>query len=666
MVRELKETDPLFKHLGHLLGLNLVIGTNFETAAFGWKHNWKRLVTALLSFEGLVINGVHITNALTAEWFELIEGHDWTDMNIWTLFNHNDKQDVPRAITLLSLITDLRDLDHDDYNPSQLHTFHALQLLGEMYRLYRNSFIPSQLFGDLQCMFKDAIFAIARMKELNPMHKVFFCLLGDDVLEVLFGRVRMIGGHDSNADIDQLRHRLASAIQLDKIFSRHPELERKPRRLNTDRTRSADHFSPCHWTDDLTAESCDLTACWKKGVEEATICLQRAGHDVNFDELLCTKGIDLMRPHGDTDPKSYPGVDTKDVDRSLDPDVLVHDESDSESSKPLSTADGICSFDGQAALDQERREAQTKPHSVWMPLSSNASSTPKLTHKKTILCHNMNPHFNIDQAASRAHLIRVQAYSTRRPDWDLSISNITNKSGGNVFCVGHLFAALITMNDSNVSLAIINCTLIRTPTGSVFSVPLDKIILPNSKFDLSGQVLALVPDFVDGELVWNWQAKFIEFESGQTRGKNSSSVTHLRNLKVTVNGSATRPLQFKELALIPHGELSPVVQYLLGSRQNTWRFTEEQLSKLQTELCERASLDDDVRQEIPLCNQVRHGSFPYLAQLPNNTGFIQHVVKSISIPPHLDHVECVPRTNEMRRTPRQSHLSIPVVFAEGK
>ncbi|KAG5634609.1 hypothetical protein H0H81_001396 [Sphagnurus paluster] len=42
IVWELKDTDPLFKHLGHLLGLNLFTRMNFETAAFNWKHNWKR------------------------------------------------------------------------------------------------------------------------------------------------------------------------------------------------------------------------------------------------------------------------------------------------------------------------------------------------------------------------------------------------------------------------------------------------------------------------------------------------------------------------------------------------------------------------------------------------------------------------------------------------
>jgi hypothetical protein len=227
----------------------------------------------------------------------------------------------------------------------------------------------------------------------------------------------------------------------------------------------------------------------------------------------------------------------------------------------------------------------------------------------------MNPNFDIDQAASRARLLRVTAFSTQRSGWDCSISNITNKSGGNVFCVNHLFAALVTVNDSEVSLAILNCTSIRTPIGSVYSVPFDEITLPNSKFDLSGQILALIPDFVSGELVWNWQAKFVEFETGRPQGQNSSSITHLRNLRITLNGCATRPLRASELISIPYEDLSPAVQCLLGERPNTWHFTEAQLSELQTELCERASIDADVRQEIPLCNKIRYGSFPYMSQL---------------------------------------------------
>ena len=57
---------------------------------------------------------------------------------------------------------------------------------------------------------------------LDPNCKVFLCLLGDDVLEVLFGRIRMIGGHSPNVDVSELHNRVASAICLDFIFEHFP------------------------------------------------------------------------------------------------------------------------------------------------------------------------------------------------------------------------------------------------------------------------------------------------------------------------------------------------------------------------------------------------------------------------------------------------------------
>ncbi|KAF9033930.1 hypothetical protein BDZ89DRAFT_947552, partial [Hymenopellis radicata] len=201
-----------------------------------------------------------------------------------------DGQDVPRVIKFLCLVADLRDLDEDDYNPSERHTYRALRLLGEMcgalvepfilldlslseqitrllkftylafalFRKHEGSFLPGQLYFDLQCMVKNALFTIAHAKNLNPAMKVFLCLLGDDVLEVLFGRVRMIGGHSPNGDVYELTGRFSSALRLDAIFEQHPELERCPRRLNIDRSRSADHYSPRHWRGELRASSCDL------------------------------------------------------------------------------------------------------------------------------------------------------------------------------------------------------------------------------------------------------------------------------------------------------------------------------------------------------------------------------------------------------------------------
>ncbi|KAF8161033.1 hypothetical protein B0H34DRAFT_699141 [Crassisporium funariophilum] len=47
-------------------------------------------------------------------------------------------------------------------------------------------------------MVKTAIFRVAHTLNLNPTLLILLCLLGNDVLEVLFGRTRMLGGHAPN------------------------------------------------------------------------------------------------------------------------------------------------------------------------------------------------------------------------------------------------------------------------------------------------------------------------------------------------------------------------------------------------------------------------------------------------------------------------------------
>lgn len=141
---------------------------------------------------------------------------------------------------MLKVIGDLPRLDKSAYNPSEQITYHALSLLGTMFehllnpfidpdmslsqqltglitfahiscalfRRHENAFMPHHLYSDLQCMVRTAVFRIAHSKLLDPQCKVFLCLLGDDVLEVLFGRTRMIGGHSPNYDVEELRRRI--------------------------------------------------------------------------------------------------------------------------------------------------------------------------------------------------------------------------------------------------------------------------------------------------------------------------------------------------------------------------------------------------------------------------------------------------------------------------
>ncbi|KAF9033098.1 hypothetical protein BDZ89DRAFT_1131159 [Hymenopellis radicata] len=263
MRRKLSPSSSLYRRLRGCIGLNLWVGEDDITMDFDYKHIFKRLCTLFCSKEGLMVNGISINKLLLSQWLEKLTAFDWSDTSIHALLNPKDPQDVPRAIQLLLHVSSLRDLDTSDFSPADQAIHKSLSLLGEaihgliqpfidpsmslsdqitslitaayiicaLYRVHVTSFISNQLYGDLQCMIKNALFHVAKTQDLDPNLKVFLCLLGDDVLETLFGRVRMIGGHSPNVDIAEFANRCRSALNLDDIFSRHPLWERKPERL---------------------------------------------------------------------------------------------------------------------------------------------------------------------------------------------------------------------------------------------------------------------------------------------------------------------------------------------------------------------------------------------------------------------------------------------------
>ncbi|KAL0563545.1 hypothetical protein V5O48_018521 [Marasmius crinis-equi] len=260
MRKKLSSSDPLFKWLGGLCGLNLFTSDNGETMDFDWKHLFKRLCTLLCCTEGMAVNNIYMDKAILAAFLELLDFHDWSEETIHSLLNPHDAQDVPRAIKLLSLVVELRDLDNSEFKPAEAATHKAICLLAEVFEslldpfinptmdlgdqiqslskfahlicsiFIKNgtSFMSNQLYGDLQAMVKNAMFTVACFLNLDPEMEVFICLLGDDVLEALFGRVRMIGGHSPNCNLYELRYRLSSVKNIDGIFCCHPEWERKP------------------------------------------------------------------------------------------------------------------------------------------------------------------------------------------------------------------------------------------------------------------------------------------------------------------------------------------------------------------------------------------------------------------------------------------------------
>ncbi|KIY60999.1 hypothetical protein CYLTODRAFT_315699, partial [Cylindrobasidium torrendii FP15055 ss-10] len=195
MERELGADDSITRYLQGMTGLNLYTGIGNITMDFDYKHIFKRVCTLLCSKEGLLVNGVLVNKLLVAKWLEKLTGHDWSDTSIHALLNPKDAQDVPRAVLLLQRISDLAKIDANTlHSPSEQAVLQAFRLLGgaieallepflnralslseqleslskaahifcALYRKHGTSFMSNQLYGDIQCMIKNAFFSVAR------------------------------------------------------------------------------------------------------------------------------------------------------------------------------------------------------------------------------------------------------------------------------------------------------------------------------------------------------------------------------------------------------------------------------------------------------------------------------------------------------------------------
>ncbi|KAF8597995.1 hypothetical protein BDV93DRAFT_595589, partial [Ceratobasidium sp. AG-I] len=188
MTSTLSESSELFRLIGHLPLLNLHCSPTQITHDGDYKHEEKRLASALRSRSGVLINGVQITPQMLAKCLRALD--DLSDARIISLFDGTDPQNVPKANTLLSCL----------YRASQLPAFASrvenkpLVLLGELvgsfarpftdptmtlneqisslakcahilfalYRIDGTKFLPGQLFYDIQTSIKNAIFCVAK------------------------------------------------------------------------------------------------------------------------------------------------------------------------------------------------------------------------------------------------------------------------------------------------------------------------------------------------------------------------------------------------------------------------------------------------------------------------------------------------------------------------
>ena len=211
-----------------------------------------------------------------------------------------DKQNVPKAVTLLQAICDLCRFPLDDLLPSnqavlqQFHFFRevissflspfidvTLSLEEQIISLVKyahltcacwlrhgSAFMTGALYADTQAIVKNIIFSLAKQQILDSTQNFYIILDGTDRLEQVFSDART-QDHSRNFDLLQLSQKLATASTINNIFLRNPDLNRGHVRLNLTAATGVDHINPKSCLGDLTSGSVNIQALWVTGQKNA-------------------------------------------------------------------------------------------------------------------------------------------------------------------------------------------------------------------------------------------------------------------------------------------------------------------------------------------------------------------------------------------------------------
>ncbi|KAK6995631.1 hypothetical protein R3P38DRAFT_2406960, partial [Favolaschia claudopus] len=282
-----------------------------------------------------------------------------------------------------------------------------------------------------------------------------------------------------------------------------------------------------------------------------------------------------------------------------------------------------------ALASEKAAHTESNGHSLWIDLTEDGR---KKAHKKTILRTLMDPTFDINDNKSHDRLLRVRYYSIGGDSWDRTASTVYSKSTSedHLLKIQGLFASLVCFNGSKTSLAILQCTGIKIvnthPITYLEAAPSAEISLPDTRYEVTGQILSLVPfdesNNSSGRISWAWIAQYVAFDSAKAKQASAAELpSRMRHLSVTVDGRLVLPLKSSDLKELTLEEILNIPRPADKESEKTWVFSNEQLEVFGRILCERVT-EDAVRMKIPVYGAVKDGRYPYEATISHCFNFI--------------------------------------------
>ncbi|KAG8711009.1 hypothetical protein FRC08_016445 [Ceratobasidium sp. 394] len=618
--------DPasrLYSLLGNLSLLNLQCGATQITHDGDYKHEEKRLASALRSRAGIFVNGAHISPKMIVRYLRQLK--HLSEQRIHSFFNSSDHQNVPKANAFLSAIVQASQLNclssrpenkplvllghllgafitpYTDLTMSLAEQLSNLSkcahLLFALYRLDSTRLISGQLYYDIQASIKNVFFCVGKTQLVNSHLPFYLLQTGDDRLESRFGTYRTCT-NDRNGDLLQLSERAAAAQHIDDIFSAHPSWNRLPYRLSVDGRSGIDHTNPRSCTGDVIVGHVDLYSSWMLGCSQAADILNQLGVPFTFDPAVLhteSPDIDLMRPHG-----SFPGIRVDTIDPPIQP-VSLAELTDETPVVPGTSGSGTTdniplAQTSQTAISTLGDEELSIEHFLPANLHDPA---PEHCKKGWVMIKNQPVHLESavryllgsDGGPKSTDRLRRVCGFTRY----LSNSNApqTDSVLGDAFHVSELVATFLRVNNQ-VAFAVVQVTSMTTSTGQVTESLSDKCFQAPGTL-LAGQLLQL--EYQSEAETWYWNQHYEDILGSPPSAQNTPSLSQRpsgkRRLLLEFGAHLARPIN---------------PEFVEQSGEHVWAFKHTEFKEFGDAFWAEWSSHNKA-DDMPLC--VASTTFPY-------------------------------------------------------
>ena len=564
-----------------------------------------------------------------------------------SLIDPADKQNVPKAVTLIQSIYQLKSLDTSSYSPSQINEHRSLVTVGEIfssfldafttvtmalsdqlislskyahaafavYSKHSTNFMTSPLYADSQAIVKDVYFCVAKQKLLNPRANFYIMHCGTDRLETDFCLART-QNHHRNFDILDLAGKLATSSLIDSIFARNPTLDAGSRRLKVTGVIGVDHLNPKSWIGDVDVSKVSLQLCWEEGRRQASLLvasLYPRDPVVDFSAVFCLTDHDLLRPRGryvgfsneadisiDYDRPNTPAPHPDDPQPTTRATDHLADDSDEDDGHDDNGSDG-----GGRDLEDLLPDSADEPlngsnHTVedWLEIDGQRYSKACLVSQHL----RANCSKKLAERALRVRGLTLDGLRKRPPEFPLD-------PGGDNLQIGDITATLVR-TESVVCLTILQVTGFRRGRHTQHIIKAETLHDPKEDYYLEGEALQIIQA---GPEMWEWPlGSYLEVSKPK---KSGSEISGIRDFALSVPGFLCYRANPEVHSICPNQlSPSPPLDPSLLDKHESWTFrASELLDLLQLMWANfRPENDQNLVEKIELLPQVWSSKgFPY-------------------------------------------------------